>query len=43
MPQDLKIEIDRLTPKEAVNLARYLAGIVGRPHGRQMTSSKRRA
>jgi uncharacterized protein (DUF2252 family) len=43
MPQDLKIEIDRLTPQEAKNLARYLAGVVGRAHGRQMASSKRRA
>jgi uncharacterized protein (DUF2252 family) len=43
MPQDLKIEIDRLTRQEAMNLARYLAGVVGRAHGRQMTSSQRRA
>jgi uncharacterized protein (DUF2252 family) len=43
MPQDLKIEIDRLTCQEAMNLARYLAGVVGRAHGRQMTWSQRRA
>jgi uncharacterized protein (DUF2252 family) len=43
MPQDLKIEIDRLTRQEAMSLARYLAGVVGRAHGRQMTSSQRRA
>jgi uncharacterized protein (DUF2252 family) len=43
MPQDIKIEIDRLTPQGAMNLARYLAGVVGRAHGRQMTGSQRRA
>ena len=43
MPQDLKIEINRLTRQEAMDLARYLAGVVGRAHGRQMTSSQRRA
>jgi hypothetical protein len=32
MPQDLKIEISRLSPEEAVSLAHYLAGVVG--HGR---------
>jgi uncharacterized protein (DUF2252 family) len=34
MPQDLKIEIDRLTRAEAMSLAHYLAGVVGRAHGR---------
>jgi uncharacterized protein (DUF2252 family) len=43
MPQDLKIEIDRLTREEATHLAWYLAGVVGRAHGRQMASSQRRA
>ena len=43
MPQDLKIEIDQLTREEAMSLARYLAGVVGRAHGRQMTASQRRA
>jgi uncharacterized protein (DUF2252 family) len=43
MPQDIKIEIDRLTPQGAMYLARYLAGVVGRAHGRQMTGSQRRA
>ncbi len=43
MPQDLKIEIDRLTRQEAMSLARYLAGVVGRAHGRQMKSSVRRS
>jgi uncharacterized protein (DUF2252 family) len=43
MPQDLKIEIDQLTHEEAKSLARYLAAVVGRAHGRQMKSSQRRA
>ena len=42
MPQDLKIEIDRLTRQEAMNLAHYLAGVIGRAHGRQMKSIQRR-
>ena len=41
MPQDLKIEVDRLTQHEAMTLARYLAGVVGRAHGRQMDTAKR--
>ena len=43
MPQDLKIEINQLSRQEAMDLARYLAGIVGRAHGRQMGSRQRRA
>jgi len=42
MPQDLKIEINRLSREEAMCLAHYLAGVVGRAHGRQMKSSQRR-
>jgi uncharacterized protein (DUF2252 family) len=41
MPQDLKIEIDRLTQDEAMHVARYLAGVVGRAHGRQMDLASR--
>jgi uncharacterized protein (DUF2252 family) len=43
MPQDLKIEIDRLTSDEAMALAAYLAGVVGRAHGRQMEKATRNA
>jgi len=43
MPQDLKIEIDQLTRQEAMSMARYLAAVVGRAHGRQMSSAIRRA
>ncbi len=42
MPQDLKIEIDQLGREEAKSLARYLAGVVARAHGRQMTAGQRR-
>jgi uncharacterized protein (DUF2252 family) len=42
MPQDLKIEVDRLTQPEAMTMARYLAGVVGRAHGRQMSQPARR-
>jgi uncharacterized protein (DUF2252 family) len=43
MPQDLKIEINRLTQQEAMRLARYLAGVVGRAHGRQLEQDQRQA
>jgi uncharacterized protein (DUF2252 family) len=42
MPQDLKLEIDRLSREEAVNSARYLAEIVGKAHARQMDVPMRR-
>lgn len=35
---DLKIEADSMTRVAAANLARYLGGVVGRAHGRQMDS-----
>jgi uncharacterized protein (DUF2252 family) len=41
MPQDLKIEISRLSEEEVVSLSQYLAAVVGRAHGRQMTASQR--
>jgi uncharacterized protein (DUF2252 family) len=36
MPQDLKFDLGRLTQDQAVGAARYLAGVVGKAHGRQM-------
>jgi len=39
MPQDLKLEIDRLSREEAVNSACYLAEVVGKAHARQMDAS----
>jgi uncharacterized protein (DUF2252 family) len=43
MPQDLKVEIDRLTREEAVAAASYLAGIVGKAHARQMDAATRKS
>lgn len=41
MPQDLKIEADRLTQAEAMAMAGYLAAVVGWAHGRQMDKATR--
>ena len=41
MPQDLKLEVDRLTEGQAMALAAYLAGVVGKAHGRQMSHDQR--
>jgi uncharacterized protein (DUF2252 family) len=41
MPQDLKFDLDRLTREEAVAAARYLAGVVGKAHSRQMDAKTR--
>ncbi|MDR3460699.1 MAG: DUF2252 family protein [Beijerinckiaceae bacterium] len=43
MPEDLKLDIDQFTRREAVSAARYLASVVGKAHGRQMTSRTRKA
>jgi uncharacterized protein (DUF2252 family) len=43
LPQDLKLEIDRLTREEAMRTARYLASVVARAHGRQMDATTRKA
>jgi uncharacterized protein (DUF2252 family) len=42
-PQDLKLELERTTRSEAETLARYLGGVVGRSHGRQMSPEVRLA
>jgi uncharacterized protein (DUF2252 family) len=42
-PQDMKPDIERLSPEEAVKLAAYLAAVVGSAHGRQMDSATREA
>jgi uncharacterized protein (DUF2252 family) len=41
-PQDLKVEIDRLSREEAMKVAKFLARVVGRSHARQMDASTRR-
>ena len=42
MPQDLKLEIDRLSRDETIEAARYLAEVVGKAHARQMDGATRR-
>lgn len=42
-PQDLKLEIDRLTRDEAVEMAAFLAGVVGRAHAGQLEKAERKA
>ena len=41
LPQDLKLEIERLNRDEATAAARFLAGVVGRAHARQMDEATR--
>ena len=41
-PQDLKVEIDRLSREEAMKVAKFLAAVVGRAHGRQLDRPTRR-
>ena len=43
LPQDLKIEIERLTVPDAMKAASYLAGVVGKAHARQMSEEVRKA
>jgi uncharacterized protein (DUF2252 family) len=42
LPQDLKIEIDRLTVEDAMKAASFLAGVVGKAHARQMDPATRK-
>jgi uncharacterized protein (DUF2252 family) len=42
LPQDLKLEIDRLTREEAMKAARFLASVVGKAHARQLDPRTRR-
>ena len=42
LPQDLKLEVDRLSRDEAMAVAHFLAGVVGRGHARQMDEAGRR-
>ena len=41
LPQDLKIEIEQLTVPAAMKAARFLAGVVGKAHARQMDEATR--
>jgi uncharacterized protein (DUF2252 family) len=42
MPQDLKMEFTRLSHDEAAQVSRYLAGVVGKAHARQMDGNTAR-
>jgi uncharacterized protein (DUF2252 family) len=42
-PQDLKFELERLRREEAIAIARLMAGVVGRAHGRQMQRAERQS
>jgi uncharacterized protein (DUF2252 family) len=42
LPQDLKLEIERLSRDEATHVAGFLAHVVGRAHARQMSPSDRK-
>jgi uncharacterized protein (DUF2252 family) len=41
-PQDLKLEVEQFSRKDAIRAAQYLAHVVGRAHARQMTSNERK-
>lgn len=42
-PEDLKLDIEQFTRKEAISSARFLSSVVGRAHGRQMSIVDRKA
>jgi uncharacterized protein (DUF2252 family) len=42
LPQDLKLDINRMGRKQAMRVARFLASVVGRAHARQMDASTRK-
>jgi uncharacterized protein (DUF2252 family) len=41
-PQDLKLELETMSRVEAVAAAKFLAGVVGRSHARQMSGAEKR-
>ena len=43
LPQDLKLDISRLTRDEAISVAQYLAQVVGHAHWRQMDAAQKRS
>ena len=43
LPKDLKLEIERMDTEEAIEVARYLARIVGRAHARQLARTEHKA
>jgi len=43
LPKDLKLELSRVNTDEAIQVARYLARVVGRAHARQLARPERKA
>ncbi|MDE1167255.1 MAG: DUF2252 domain-containing protein [Pseudomonas sp.] len=43
LPQDMKLELDQLSAREAMQAAGYLATVVGQAHARQMDKATRKA
>lgn len=43
LPQDLKLEIDRLSRGEAMGIAEFLAHVVGLAHARQLKAAERKS
>jgi uncharacterized protein (DUF2252 family) len=43
LPQDLKFDIANLNREEAMKIARFLAGVLGKAHARQMDESTRQS
>jgi uncharacterized protein (DUF2252 family) len=41
LPEDLKLEVDKISREEAMKAARYLAMVVGKAHARQMNAATR--
>ena len=42
LPQDMKLEIERLDKDDAMHVAHYLAAVVGKSHARQMDATTRK-
>ena len=42
LPQDLKVEIEQLSRQEAIDMAGFLARVVGRAHARQLGAAERK-
>lgn len=42
-PQDLKIDLERMEPDDAMSVARYLGNVVGRAHAAQLNRDQRRS
>jgi uncharacterized protein (DUF2252 family) len=41
LPEDLKLEVDKISREEGMKAARYLAMVVGKAHARQMDVATR--